>query len=50
MMVRRGKLVGLGAVGLGMVVLLVAGFASRRLILEEWHLSGLQSTDKEKRH
>ena len=46
MMVRRGKLVGLGAVGLGIVVLSIAGFASRRVILEAWYLSKLSSTDE----
>ncbi len=49
MKVRRGKLVGLGAVVVGIGVLLVAGFASKRLILEEWYVSKLQSTDQETR-
>ena len=49
MKVRRGKLVGLGAVGLGIVVLLIAVFASRRVVLEEWRLSNLKSADEETR-
>ena len=45
----RGKLVGLGAVVVGIGVLLVACLASRGLILEKWYLSDLQSTDEETR-
>ena len=35
--------------GLGIVVLLIAAFASRRVILEEWYISKLESTDEETR-
>ncbi len=49
MKTRRGKLVGLGSAGLGVALLLVAGFSSRRLLLEQWHLSGLRSNDEESR-
>lgn len=45
----RDKLVGFVAVGLGIVVVLIAAYASRRVILEVWHLSGLDSADKEER-
>ncbi len=32
--------------GLGIAVVLIAGYASRRFIIEEWHVSRLQSTDE----
>ena len=46
---RRARYWSLGAVGLGIVVVLIAAFASRRIILEEWQLSRLQSTDQQTR-
>ena len=46
---RKARYWSLGAVGLGVAVVLIATFSSRRFILEEWHLSSLESGDKEKR-
>ncbi len=44
-----GRRIGLGAVGLGIAVVLIATFASRRVLLEEWYISKLRSTDEETR-
>ncbi len=49
MKVGIGRRVALGAVGLGVAVVLVAAFASRRVLLEEWYIFKLRSTDEETR-
>jgi len=46
---RRGKIVALATVGVGVVVLVAAGFAAKGRIREEWYIHQLQSANEETR-
>ena len=44
--IRRGKVVALSTLAVGLVVLVAAGFAAKGRIVEEWYLHQLESDDQ----